>query len=202
MAIFHIFKSTLGSSQYIFGGDPEKKSDPIRGKVAHFLQQVGKAGSEFKTSVEAEIKELKAEIANGHPHIFQDANPVNQTIDSEADPLAALKAQIRAELIAEGKKVANTGESFSAQGPLKGIANTSTLNSNSQDNAPVITQVPQQIAQPVIVSTASQEQKPAEDIGNVTADAAQSKINQQTSTSDAVAALKAKVAASVTKTGE
>lgn len=178
MAIFHIFKSTLGSSQYIFGGDPEKKSDPIRGKVAHFMQSVGKTGSEFKTAVEAEIKELKAEISAGHPHIFQDANPVNQTIDSDADPLAALKAQIRAELIAEGKKVTNTGESFSAQGPLKGIANTTTLNSNSQDNAPIITKPVEDTPVPVIQNT--------------------------TSTTDAVAALKAKIAASTTdtKTGE
>lgn len=196
MSIVHIFKSYLGSSQYIFGGDPEKKVDPIRGKVAHFMQTIGKAGSEFRTSVESEVKELKAEISFGHPHIYQDPNPANQTIDTEADPMAALRAQIaaeeRAKLVAQGFKSTQLEDSTSAVGgKLQGIANTTTLNANQADNAPQIsgvTQIP-----PTVPQTIVQVPSPVAPITEV------SVAPSAADTSDKVAALKASIASSTSK---
>ena len=84
MAILQVFKATLPSINYIFRN----------GKPAIFVQ------GKFATSIEAEIEEMKDEIAKGHPHIYVDKE--DATVDSEmVDPIQALRAKIEAQIRAE-----------------------------------------------------------------------------------------------------
>lgn len=85
MKLMTAFQSRLPSSRYIFKD----------GTVATFVN------GEFLTDVESQIAELMSEInsKNAHPYIYVD--PERKEVDIEADPQAALKAQIRAELEAE-----------------------------------------------------------------------------------------------------
>jgi acid phosphatase class B len=77
MAMLRIFKSTLPFVNYV----------TAKGKQLVFM------GGRFMTAVEEDIKELDAEVKNGHPHIFIDAK--EQEVDEKlADPMAALKHKI------------------------------------------------------------------------------------------------------------
>ena len=84
MSIATIFKAQIPSVNYIFKN----------GKPAIFVQ------GKFATDIAAEVEELKAEIAAGHPHIYIDEKEAE--IDSNLiNPIQALRAQIEAELRAE-----------------------------------------------------------------------------------------------------
>lgn len=83
MAIMQVFKSSIASVKYIFKN----------GKEAHFIN------GKFLTDIEDEIKQLRDEITSGHPHIYVDAKETE--IDTEADPLAALKEKLREQLLQE-----------------------------------------------------------------------------------------------------
>lgn len=104
MAILSVFKATLPSINYIFRN----------GKPAIFVQ------GKYSTSVEAEIDELKDEIAKGHPHIYVD--PEEAEIDSSlVDPLSALRAKIEAEIRAKMAAATNPENDMgkTTQEPLK-----------------------------------------------------------------------------------
>lgn len=79
-----IFKATLPSINYVFKN----------GKPAIFIE------GKFITAVPAEVAELKDEIAAGHPHIYIDAKEA-EIAASAIDPMAGLRAQIEAELMAK-----------------------------------------------------------------------------------------------------
>jgi hypothetical protein len=67
------------------------------GKVAHFF------GGEFFTDVPAEIAELDAEVAAGHPNIGIDAD--KKTVDvSDLDPVAVIKKKAIEEYLAAQAK--------------------------------------------------------------------------------------------------
>lgn len=104
MSTLRVFKSTIPSINYIFKN----------GKPAIF--QVGV----FRTDIEWEIKELEAEIAAGHPHIYIDEK--EREIDSEmVDPMNALRAKIIAEFLEQQKKATdpNNDMGTSDQSPVK-----------------------------------------------------------------------------------
>ena len=87
--IMALFKNSMGNCTYIFKN----------GKPAIFQQ------GRYMTNSEKEIAELMDEVAAGHPHIFVDANEA--VIDTKfVDPLEAIRARIRAELIAEQVAIA------------------------------------------------------------------------------------------------
>lgn len=162
MTILTVFRTHLASSQYVFKD----------GRVAHFIKRVASKPAEFLTDVESHIKELHEEITDGHPHIFTPENEAEKTVDTEYDPVAALRNKIRdeerAKLVAEMNVAPKIGTSTTAVKPiLQGQANTNTLNSNNPNNAPVI-QVPNQVITPIPVSETtavdtSQEIKSNED---------------------------------------
>lgn len=79
-----IFKATLPSINYVFKN----------GKPAIFVS------GKFITSVPAEVAELKAEIEAGHPHIYIDAKEA-EIAAAAIDPMAGLRAQIEAEIMAK-----------------------------------------------------------------------------------------------------
>jgi len=58
-------------------------------------------GGKYRTSKQAEIDELKAEIASGLSYIFQQEGAEKEI--EEEDVMAGLKARMRAEIIAEEK---------------------------------------------------------------------------------------------------
>lgn len=104
MTTLRVFKSTFPSINYIFKN----------GKAAIFQQGV------FRTDVEWEIKELEAEVAASHPHIFIDEN--EREIDSEmVDPMNALRAKIIADYIAQQAAATNPANDMgnSDQSPVK-----------------------------------------------------------------------------------
>lgn len=84
MTIATIFKASLPSVNYIFKN----------GKPAIFV------AGKFATIVPAEIEELKAEIASGHPHIYIDEKEA-EIDSSKIDPIQSLRAQIEAEIRAK-----------------------------------------------------------------------------------------------------
>lgn len=83
-AVATIFKATLPSINYVFKN----------GKPAIFV--FGK----FVTAVKAEVDELKAEVEAGHPHIYIDKEEA-EIAASAIDPMAGLRAQIEAEIMAK-----------------------------------------------------------------------------------------------------
>lgn len=91
------------------------------GRTIHFVN------GEFATSNEDEITELTRECKAGHPCYYIDDG--SKTIESEAlDPLAALKAKIRAE--ERAKLMAATDRDMGTTqhtGKLEGIANSRTI---------------------------------------------------------------------------
>lgn len=109
MTILTVFRSHLANSQYAFKN----------GKMAHFIA-LGDKPAQFMTSVEAEIKELLAEIHIGHPHIYVPAKTEEQTVDTEFDPIAELKAKLRAEVMAELNAVPTSGRSSTTNKPVLG----------------------------------------------------------------------------------
>lgn len=83
----HVYNCRLPSCHYVFKD----------GSQATFVAGV------FKTANPYEIEQLDAECRRGHPHIFIDKNaPAVVSAKLDADPIAALKAKIRAEILAEG----------------------------------------------------------------------------------------------------
>lgn len=92
----HQYQADKTISRYIF------KS----GKIAVFL------GGYYRTSIQSEIDELNAEIANGIGAIWVPAE--GATINSDdLDPVAVMKRKIIAEYEAEKARSLNNGESFS-----------------------------------------------------------------------------------------
>lgn len=86
--IMALFKNSMGSCVYIFKN----------GKPANFLQ------GRYFTNNEAEIEELMDEVKQGHPHIYIDQEEF--LVDTKfVDPLEAIRAQILAELAAQGRLV-------------------------------------------------------------------------------------------------
>lgn len=84
MPMLRVFKSTMPSVNFIFGN----------GKPAIFQAGV------YRTDVAEEIQALEYEVRLGHPHIYID--PAEQEVDSELlDPMTALRAKIREEILAE-----------------------------------------------------------------------------------------------------
>jgi hypothetical protein len=122
--VFHAFQNSLGYSRFT----------SAKGKDFHFLN------GEFLTNIQAEIDELNAEVAAGHPHIY--VNPDRVTVDTKyVDPLAELKAKAIEEYLANQAaaldKTNDRGSSIFS-GKLEGIANSTTVSdgmagSNSGD---------------------------------------------------------------------
>jgi hypothetical protein len=82
----HIYKNRLPSCHYVFKD----------GSQATFVKGV------YKTANSVEIEQLDKEVRSGHPHIFIDKNePAVISSTDDADPMAALRAKIRAEILAE-----------------------------------------------------------------------------------------------------
>ena len=77
------FKSRMGAIVYIMKN----------GKPANFVE------GEFVTSVPSEIAELDDEVANGHPIIYIDGG--DSAVVVAEDPMAGLKANMRAQILAE-----------------------------------------------------------------------------------------------------
>lgn len=82
---FEVFWARSSSIQYVFKD----------GKYAQF------ADFKFYTDHPGHIKELKEEIAAGHPSLYQEEG--KESVDRDADPLAGIKAKIREEILAEEK---------------------------------------------------------------------------------------------------
>lgn len=82
--IMAVFKNTLNNCTYIFKN----------GKAAAFLN------GEYLTNNEKEIRELMEEVQEGHPHIYVDKENCVRDIKF-VDPMEAIRAQVRAELVAE-----------------------------------------------------------------------------------------------------
>lgn len=112
MSEMSLFKSRAPTMGYVF------KS----GKVVHFM------GGIYATSSKSEIEELTTECENSHPNFYMD--PTQRTIDSEAlDPIAVLRATIRAEEIAKLQAMGDPTRDMGStpQGKLEGIANSHTI---------------------------------------------------------------------------
>lgn len=88
--MLRLYKSTIPSINYIFKN----------GKPAIFVN------GRFATDVESEIAELDKEIKERHPLIFIDSAEV-EVSSVKVDPIAAMREQIRAELVAEMAKNTN-----------------------------------------------------------------------------------------------
>lgn len=80
---FEVFWARSNSIQYVFKD----------GKYAQF------ADYKFYTDHPEHIKELKHEIAMGHPSLYQEDG--KETVQKDADPLAGIKAKLREEILAE-----------------------------------------------------------------------------------------------------
>lgn len=114
----HEFHMSKDSVRYIF------KS----GKIAVF------DGGIYRTTSEAEVKELKEEIIAGIGGIWQE--PGHEIVDSDdIDPIAVFKRKIIAEYEAEKARSLNNGTSFSDTTPTKphgtGTAGVASAVSNS-----------------------------------------------------------------------
>jgi len=81
----HVYKNRLPSCHYVFKD----------GSQATFVN------GEYKTANEYEVQQLDAEVKRGHPHIFIDKTNAVVSSKLDADPMAALREKIRAEIIAE-----------------------------------------------------------------------------------------------------
>lgn len=189
MSILTRFNSYLGSSQYIFKD----------GKVAHFVKSLADKPAQYLTDVESEINELTTEIKNGHPHIFIPQNVADQTVDSEHNPLEALRAQIRLEerarLQAEMNTAPTAGRSETAAKPtLGGIATTYDIAGMTSEPTTVPAPI---VGNQDVSNLPGNEQKPVEDIQaeqdatDGASDAKAAKDLEQAA-ADKLAALKAK----------
>lgn len=69
-------------------------------------KEIGFVGGKYITDNEDEVKELEAEIKEGHPHIYIDAKDKEISAEDVADPMAALRAKIIAEYEANKQKEA------------------------------------------------------------------------------------------------
>lgn len=176
MTILTVFRSHLANSQYAFKN----------GKMAHFIS-LGDKPAEFLTSVEGEIKELLAEVHLGHPHIYVPAKTEDQTVDTEFDPMAKLKADIRAQVMAELNQVPTAGRSVTSNAPiLGGMANSSTIQGATAENVKPVPIIPT----PVIpVKTGIEDT--GSDVGTGPALQSQSDTAAKLSMTDKLAALKA-----------
>lgn len=110
--LLHLYLSNIPSCRYIFRS----------GKVANFV------GGIYTTAIAAEITELDAEIAEGHPHLSIDVNRKVIAAD-ELDPLAVLKKKLRAEILAEQEAAQKQQRDFgSSESPTgKGLQTSATL---------------------------------------------------------------------------
>ena len=89
-----LYKATLPSINYIFKN----------GKPAIFVR------GRFSTNIRAEIAELDAEIAAGHPHLFVDKDEPIVAEPTTNEMLAGLRAQWEAEFrakMAEANQLSN-----------------------------------------------------------------------------------------------
>lgn len=86
-AKLHLFKSSLPSCRFIFSN----------GKVANFVR------GQYTTTLENEIKELEAEVAEGNPHIYIDNSQKTISVE-ELDPLYAIKKKAIEEYLAQQQK--------------------------------------------------------------------------------------------------
>lgn len=130
-----IYKHTFGSAQYIFGilgtKGAANADDSVNGKVAHFIVGPGQRFGRYITSNPVEIALLNKEIELRHPNIFVDANESELTPEM-ADPLTALRARIRAEILAEEQaKVA------AATNPERNMGNSEQGKLNAQSTSDV-----------------------------------------------------------------
>lgn len=118
--MLRIFKNTQLNSNYI----------TTKGKQLNFLN------GRHLTDNTADIKELQAEVDAGNPHIYVD--PLDTEVDSKlVDPMEALKAKIRAELLEEQARESNAIGHISntdSKPLLSGIANSSTIASGAADS--------------------------------------------------------------------
>ena len=113
MSELTVFKSRAPTMGYVFK----------TGKVVHFL------GGIYATASKTEIEELTTECENAHPNFYID--PSQKTLDSEMlDPIAVLRATIRAEEVAKLAAMGNPLRDMGAtsQGKLEGIANSHSIN--------------------------------------------------------------------------
>ena len=85
MAIQKLYKCSVKSCSYIFKN----------GKAGYFIN------GRYSTQLSNEIEELDNEVSLGHPNIFVDLKEIE--IDTEADPLAGMKARLRQEILEEIK---------------------------------------------------------------------------------------------------
>lgn len=81
----HVYKNRLPSCHYVFKD----------GSQATFVNH------EFKTANEYEIAQLDKEVKLNHPHIYIDKANAVISKKLDADPMAALREKIRAEILAE-----------------------------------------------------------------------------------------------------
>lgn len=81
----HVYKNYLPSCHYVFKD----------GSQATFV------AGEYKTANPYEIEQLDAEVRRGHPHIYIDKTKAIVSAKLDADPMAALRDKIRAEILAE-----------------------------------------------------------------------------------------------------
>jgi hypothetical protein len=101
-----VYKHTFGSAQYIFGiygekGQPGSNAS-VNGRIAYFIVPPGKRFGWYMTKNPVEIALLDQEVMSNHPNIFIDKDEWEVTPEM-ADPMMALRAKIRAEIIAEEK---------------------------------------------------------------------------------------------------
>lgn len=80
MTTRHVFKSSLGNSQYTFKN----------GKAGNFLN------GEYTTELQSEIDELNAEIEAGHPYFYVDE--AKKTVES-TDPMEEVRRRAREEAL-------------------------------------------------------------------------------------------------------
>jgi hypothetical protein len=100
MSLARIYKAHLPSVNYVF----------TNGKPAIFV------AGKFATTVASEIEELDREIAAGHPHIYIDEN--EREVPAETiDPIAALRAQIEAEIRATMAAATNPNNDMGSTTP-------------------------------------------------------------------------------------
>ena len=83
MAIQKLYKCSVKSCSYIFKN----------GKAGYFIH------GRYVTSLPNEIEELESEVSLGHPNIYIDIKELE--VDTEADPLAGIKAKLRQEILDE-----------------------------------------------------------------------------------------------------
>lgn len=115
MAVKKLFLNTMGNTTYIFAD----------GTKAAFRD------GEYATNIVAEITELEAQIAAGHPNIKVD--PTRLEVDGDNDPMVQLRKKIaeqavedyKAQQAALGRDMGSTAENGSSI--IKGIATSATI---------------------------------------------------------------------------